>query len=58
MIKTLIRGFFAGAIANVIYGYLGGFIVGLITLPPPIPQAIVVGAFVALIVWLLERFGL
>lgn len=56
MIKTLIKGFFSGAIAFVIYTYLGAYASGFIPLPPPFSNAIVVGVLAALVVWLIEKF--
>lgn len=56
MVKSLIKGFFSGAIAFIIYTYLGGYVLGFIPLPPPFSSAIVMGVLAALVVWLIEKF--
>ncbi len=56
MAISLIKGFFSGALASVIYYYLGRYVVEVIPLPSPFPEAIAIGVLVALMVWLFERF--
>jgi len=58
MLKGLLRAFLDGAIAGILYNFIGGFIVVYL---PPLPfglsGAIVLGVFVLIIDYILQNFA-
>lgn len=58
MLKGLLRAFLSGAIAGILYNFVGGIIVGFL---PPLPfglsSAVVLGILVLIIDYILQNYA-